>query len=155
MGKNKEQTAYEKLSPKWRLFVDAYFNCKRNATKAAIEAGYSERNARQQGSLMLTYADITAAVDERSAEIAKKAEIDIAWVLKKQVEVIDRCMQHEAVYDNEGELIGEYKFDSSGANTGIKTIAKYLGMDKSTVDVVAAGMGLVLHLTGKPDEADD
>lgn len=39
-----------------------------NATKAAEQAGYSARTARQQGSRLLTKVDIRAAVQQRAAD---------------------------------------------------------------------------------------
>lgn len=60
------------LSNKHQAFVDAYLKTF-NATKAAIEAGYSEDTARQQGSRLLTYADIKAALRTRYEENAMDA----------------------------------------------------------------------------------
>lgn len=61
------------LKGKQRRFVDAYFECGYNATKAAIAAGYSPLTARQQGSRLLTNVDIAKAVDDKFAEQAMKA----------------------------------------------------------------------------------
>jgi phage terminase small subunit len=57
------------LSEKHQIFVDEYL-MSWNATRAAIAAGYSEHTARQQGSRLLTDADIRQAVEERLAEKA-------------------------------------------------------------------------------------
>lgn len=49
------------LTAKQRLFVEHYLDCL-NATKAAERAGYAK--PRQQGSRLLTFVDVRAAVDE-------------------------------------------------------------------------------------------
>jgi phage terminase small subunit len=63
MGLNKKQIA----------FVEAYLT-HWNATKAAIDAGYSERSARSIGSENLTKPDIQAAIQERLAELKMGAD---------------------------------------------------------------------------------
>ncbi|MAS33560.1 MAG: terminase small subunit [Anaerolineaceae bacterium] len=57
------------LTHKQQLFVDAYLRCW-NATRAAIEAGYSEKTARQQGSRLLTNVDVQDAIQKKMAESA-------------------------------------------------------------------------------------
>lgn len=74
--------ALDNLSPKQRLFVEAYLACW-NATEAAKRAGYSEATARQQGSRLLTNVDIQKAVSVRMAEAAMPAD-----------EVLMRLAQH-------------------------------------------------------------
>jgi len=143
-----------KLTAKRVRFCEEYA-IDMNGAKAAIRAGYSAKTARTQASDLLTLPNVKKHIEELQSKIAKKCEISVEWVIEKQVKVIARCMQEEEVLDKDGNKTGDFTFDSSGANTGLKTLAKHLGMDKSTVDVVTAGMGLVLHLTGKPDEADD
>lgn len=155
MGKKQEKLAYEQLSKKRRKFVDEYIkDC--NGTQAAMRAGYSANSANEQAAQLLAIHSIKEAVKEKLAEIAKENKISADWVIKKQVEIIERCMQHRPVYNSEGKPIGEYKFDSAGANTGLKLLAKYLGMDKSTVKHEGVnGLGIVLHMGGKPEPGKD
>lgn len=65
--------AYKALTAKQRRFVDAYCEFGFNATRAAIEAGYSAKTARSQGSRLLTNVDIAAAVSARLDEAAMPA----------------------------------------------------------------------------------
>jgi len=67
------------LNNKQRMFLDRYLT-HFNATKAAEEVGYSPRTARQQGSRLLSNADIKASIDERimSADQAASLLSDIA-----------------------------------------------------------------------------
>ena len=148
MSQQPEESAYSRLPDKRRRFVDEYIiDC--NGTQAAIRAGYAPKAANEQAARLLANASIKAAVEEKLAEIRKKNEITADWVVDKAKKIIDRCMQAEPVYDNEGNPTGEYKFDSSGANGSLKILAKYLGMEKTTVSVESSGLGIVLHLNGK------
>lgn len=72
-----------KLSERERRFVEAYMGeAAGNATKAAERAGYKKDNARQQGSRLLTKANIIAAIEERSAtdpQIATREQRQALW----------------------------------------------------------------------------
>lgn len=63
MGLNKKQEA----------FLEHYLKCW-NQTEAARLAGYSAKSARQQGSRMMTNADIIAARDARLQELKMSAD---------------------------------------------------------------------------------
>lgn len=62
------------LTPRQARFV-AEYQKDQNATQAAIRAGYSEGTAKQQGSRLLTNADVAKAVRNGQRRVAKKAEI--------------------------------------------------------------------------------
>ncbi len=66
------------LTGKQRAFVDAYFVCNFNATKAAIRAGYSEKTAYSIGSENLKKPEITQHVSARMAEAGMAANEVIA-----------------------------------------------------------------------------
>lgn len=70
------------MNPKQAAFVRAYL-VHHNATQAAVDAGYSSRTAKQQGSRLLTVADVAAAIAAGEAEQARKLE-DIAARLRAQ-----------------------------------------------------------------------
>ena len=60
------------MTPRQNLFV-AEYALSRNATSAAVRAGYSPRTARQMGSESLTKPDIRAAVAEHERKTARAA----------------------------------------------------------------------------------
>jgi hypothetical protein len=62
------------LTPKQERFVAEYL-IDLNATQAAIRAGYSADTAKQQGSRLLTNADVAAAVAARQVKVGNKLEI--------------------------------------------------------------------------------
>lgn len=70
------------LTPKQQLFVDQYM-IDRNATQAAIRAGYSAATAEQQGCRLLRNVQVRAAVDERCEKMAEKLEITAERVLQE------------------------------------------------------------------------
>lgn len=62
------------LSNKQQAFVEAYLANGFNATQAALTAGYSEKTARSIGSENLTKPDISAAIQQRLAELTMSAD---------------------------------------------------------------------------------
>lgn len=155
MSQNPEQSAYPQLPAKRQRFVDEYIkDC--NGTQAAIRAGYSQKSAQVQSAQLLAIPMVKQAVEEKQAAIAKINEVSAEWVVQKAKKIVERCMQEEPVYDNEGNPTGEYKFDSTGATAALKILAKYLGMDRSTVKHEGVnGLGIVLNLAGKPTDTDN
>lgn len=73
------EEAKENLNDQQIAFCEHYV-ASLNATQAAIDAGYSEKTARQQGSRLLTNVNIKAYIDEllqelESQRIAKADEV--------------------------------------------------------------------------------
>lgn len=62
------------LEPRQRKFVRAYLR-EPNATKAAIQAGYSEKTARQMGSENLSKPDIAAVIELGFEQVMGKQEV--------------------------------------------------------------------------------
>lgn len=58
------------LTKKQQLFINKYFECGFNATRAAIAAGYSEATAYSQGSRLLKKVEITEEISCRMADQA-------------------------------------------------------------------------------------
>lgn len=62
------------LSPKHKRFVAEYL-IDRHATNAAIRAGYTKKTARQQGSRLLSNANIKALVNIKEEKLQEKLEV--------------------------------------------------------------------------------
>jgi phage terminase small subunit len=60
-----------------------YYILSGNAARAAINAGYSSRNARQQGSRLLTKADILARIAEMRRDLGLRNRIDRDTIMAK------------------------------------------------------------------------
>jgi phage terminase small subunit len=69
------------VSPKHQAFVDEYMK-DRNATQAAIRAGYSRRKAKQIGSGLLTKVDVAEDVGRRIEEHTRIAGIETLKILE-------------------------------------------------------------------------
>jgi phage terminase small subunit len=65
----------KKLTGKQELFVKNYIANGLNATQAMIDAGYSEKTARMQGSQNLTKLNIQEAIQKAQAKDSKKLSI--------------------------------------------------------------------------------
>jgi len=78
----KDWCAVAALDPKRQRFVDEYL-IDLNATQAAIRAGYSARTAKQQGSRLLTNADVQAAMSAAQAQRAQRTSTDADRVLRE------------------------------------------------------------------------
>lgn len=71
-----------KLSSKQKVFAESYLRSW-NATQAALDAGYAENSARQQGSRLLSNANIKAEIEQRLEELTMSS-----------AEVLARLTQH-------------------------------------------------------------
>lgn len=109
-----------------------------NATQAAIRAGYSPKTARSQGQRLLTHADISGRIREKLQKQLKRIELTADYVIDSLKEVAERCKQAEAVLDKKGEPIGEYRFDSTGANKALELLGKHLKLftEKHEVTII-------------------
>lgn len=114
-----------KLNPKQKMFVAEYL-VDLNATQAAIRAGYSARTAKEIGHENLTKPHIAAAIQAAQQKRAERVQVDADWVLKRLIDISDRCMQAEAVLDREGNPTGEFRFDAAGANKATELLGKHL-----------------------------
>jgi len=117
------------LTPKQKTFCEEYL-IDLNGTQAAIRAGYSKNSANEIAAENLAKPSIKAYVTELKAARSERTEIDSEWVLKRFVEVSNRCMTAEPVMVHDGDKwveSGEYKFDSTGANKATEMVGKHIG----------------------------
>ena len=90
-----------------------------NATQAAVRAGYSERTAKQQGSRLLTYADVQAEI----------AELERA---QREVEAVDRHYVLTGL-----RRLAETAESESARVRSLELLGKSLKMFTETVETVA------------------
>ncbi len=137
------------MNPKQRQFCIEYMVDK-NATNAAIRAGYSKKTAQQIGSRLL----LNVVIADEIAKLIKDQEIKTLvtaeYVINNLREVVERCMQHKPVmiFDKvekeyvqkkmsvKNEATGEIKsegvweFDANGANKALELLGKHLNIFK-------------------------
>lgn len=100
--------------------------------EAARTVGFSEKSARFQGSRLANDVNVVARIRELTTRVTDQAMtssgIDRAWVIGKLVQNVERSMQAEPVYDNEGKPTGEYRYEGTVANQALGLIGKEIGM---------------------------
>lgn len=121
------------LTPKQQRFVSEYL-IDLNATQAAIRAGYSERTAKQQGSRLLTNADVQAAVAASQTKRENRTEITQDYVLTRLRENVERAMQAVPMTDDDGGSLGIYRYEGSVANRALELLGKHLGLFSEKVE---------------------
>ncbi|RLW63964.1 MAG: hypothetical protein B6D73_14345 [gamma proteobacterium symbiont of Stewartia floridana] len=74
--------AFDQLKPQQQQFVLELLKHNFNATKAAIDAGYSEKSARQSASRLLTIDDIQEAISEQVKAQQERIMVDADYLLE-------------------------------------------------------------------------
>jgi phage terminase small subunit len=91
----------EKLTHNQQIFVAEYLK-DRNATQAAIRAGYSEHTANEQGSRLLANVSVRHAINGGIQKLEKKCEITAEKVLKRLWRIANADLAQ--FYDRNGNL---------------------------------------------------
>jgi len=91
-----------KLTPKQRKFCLEYLK-DFNATRAAVESGYSKRSAKEIGSNNLTKHNIQAHLSKKINKAEQMAEIDIALILKHLYNMA--FFDARTLYGEDGDLL--------------------------------------------------
>lgn len=131
------------LTPKQARFIKEYM-IDLNGAQAAIRAGYSKNGARVTASKLLSKANIARALEAEFAEVKKRIDVDVDYVLHGLIELVERCLQRRPVMDfnyqtkemeqrtdENGE--GVWMFDSTGANKALRSLGDHLGMFKKVL----------------------
>jgi phage terminase small subunit len=71
----------KKLNARQEAFVQAFVRC-RNATRAAVAAGYSRQSARFQGAKLLSDRRVRQKINEMLQNVAEQAEAGISEIIK-------------------------------------------------------------------------
>lgn len=128
----------DNLTPKQTLFVEEYLKDP-VASKAGERAGLHERYAQE----LLRNPSVALAIGKGQSERAKRAGLDQDYVLERLMEVVERCLQHEAVrmHDGsrlmietpEGEVAAAFTFQSAGANRALELLGKHMRLFAESV----------------------
>lgn len=109
----------------------------RNATQAAIRAGYSERSALNQGSRLMKNDEVLRQIEIFTHELAEKSKLTAEAIVADLIEVKERCMQRAPVMVREGKEMVQaiddegrnvWQFDAKGANKSLELLGKHIGM---------------------------
>jgi len=97
----------------------------RNATKAAIAAGYSPKSAYAQGSRLLKKAEVQAEIAKLDAELSQKLELSVEWVLRRLMRRAN--MDPRKFYNADGTLkpVGELGDEAAACLQGLEVEKLY------------------------------
>ena len=117
------------LSPKQRAFVSEYL-IDRNATQAAVRAGYSRKTANEQGARLLANVSVRAAIDAAQADLAFRAGVTAEQVLRERRRIA--LFDPRRLFDADGSPIPIQDLDDDvvAAIAGIEIVQ--MGTDKET-----------------------
>lgn len=123
-------SAGKRLTARNAAFVASYLKC-RNATQAAIAAGYSEGTARQQGSRLLTNAVIRAEIDAHQAEVLEQVKVDTGISLERTLAEIARIafFDPRRMFNEKGEprSITELDDETAAVVAGLDVLEEWEG----------------------------
>lgn len=127
----------KKLTAKEQRFIDAYLgNPERNATKAAIEAGYSKHTAGVMGSRLLKKVHIRARIAPKAAKAAAQAELSAVRVLEELRRL--SFSSPKSLFDENGNLkpIHLLSDDEAACIASFEVIKKNAEAGDGKIDVV-------------------
>lgn len=119
------------LNDRQATFVREYCVDK-NATRAAICAGYSEKTAGSQAERLLRNVAVRAAVDELLQKLAEKTETEAEWVrrrLKEEADDYSEFATHAGrirALELVGKINGVFEKDNSQKASPLDTLLKSL-----------------------------
>ena len=131
--KSQENPRLKPLSPKRAKFVDEYL-IDRNATQAAIRAGYSAKTAMQQGQRLFSYVEVREAIDRGIVEQHEASKI-------KAHEIIDEYMRLAMIETEENDSGDFYQVKARTKMQAMEALSRHLGIynDKTTVEAQGGG----------------
>lgn len=117
------------LTDKQELFCIHYVANNGNATQAAQEAGYTENYnvLRSIASENLTKPNIVKRIYEIRKELNLNGLVTVEWIQSQLKEVAQRSLQQQAATDEDGNIIGDFRYDAPGANKALELLGKMHG----------------------------
>ena len=118
------------LNPRQKRFVEEYLICA-DAAEAAEAAGYSHATAAAQGERLLKNPAVQAYRRELEQKLFDEMGVSRAWIGRRLVEIVDRCMQATPHYSRNPETKqrepdGHWEFDPGGAMRALHELDEHL-----------------------------
>ena len=119
-----------RLTPRKRRFVEEYLICGDSA-QAAEAAGYDPREAAARGEALLKDPAVQKYRREAEQRLFDAIGVSSAWIGRRLVEIVDRCMQAAPHYarnpeTKQREPDGTWEFDPSGAMRALHELDEHL-----------------------------
>ena len=128
-----------KLTDKQEKYVQGLLKglTQRKAFKQAYDTSkMTDKSVDEKASKLLANSKVRARYDELRERLRKEAEdkgiISAIDILKDIIEVKDRCMSKEPVLNNDGEEVGEWKFEHNGALKALEMLGKHINFFEHT-----------------------
>ncbi len=120
----------EKLTERQRRFLEEYLACG-DAAEAAVSAGYSPATAEAQGRRMLRDPRLQRARREMEQRLFDALGVSSAWIGRRLVEIVDRCMQATPHLSRNPETRqrepdGCWEFDPTGAMRALHELDEHM-----------------------------
>ena len=120
----------ERLSARKRRFVEEYLTCG-DPAQAAEAAGYSPGAAAAQGEKLLRDPAVQRYRREAEQRLFDAMGVSSAWIGRRLVELVDRCMQATPHYSRNPETKqrepdGLWEFDPAGAMRALHELDEHL-----------------------------
>lgn len=147
------------LTPKQERFVEEYIK-DLNATQAAIRAGYSEKTAGVQGSVLLKNPNVSAEVKKRLDEIKSDNIADATEVLEYFTRVMRREEKEQVVVTLKEE-VSDWEMGDDGKyrkNTIKREHVEVVDIEAKLSDANTAAIQLAKRyglINGDPDKANE
>ena len=118
------------LTPRKRRFVEEYLICA-DAAQAAEAAGYSAGEAAVRGEALLKEPAVQKYRREAEQRLFDAMGVTSAWIGRRLVEIVDRCMQATPHYarnpeTRQREPDGTWEFDPAGAMRALHELDEHL-----------------------------
>ena len=120
----------EKLNQRQKRFVEEYLVCG-DPREAALAAGYSPASAAAQGERLLRTPEVQRYRREAEQRMFEAIGVSSAWIGRRLVEIVDRCMQatpHMArnPETKQREPDGTWEFDPAGAMRALHELDEHM-----------------------------
>ena len=130
-----EQLPRARFTPKQRLFIETYLIHK-NATKAAIAAGFSERSANNQGARLMANDALRAEIEARLASTLDRYAVTSERILRELAKIAFANIGDFITVEEGGGAIVDFGTATREQMASLKSIE----IDERTIDGAAAGV---------------
>jgi len=130
-----EQLPHMRFTPKQRLFIEAYLVHK-NATKAAIAAGFSERSANNQGTRLMANDAIRAEIEARLAATFDRYAVTSDRIVRELALIAFGNIGDFILVQDDGSLAVDFGTAAREQLASLKSVE----IDERTIESAAPGV---------------
>lgn len=136
------------LTDKQKMFCAEYIK-DFNATRAATDAGYSAKTAKNIAHDTLTKVHVQDEIQRLMTKRSERVQIDADDVLRSILDIRDTCAKKLDITSRSGDVIGESLVDVNGAIKANELLGKHL---KLFTDRVEVSGDITININGEVKE---